>query len=138
MEDEEDKSVDESDPEMFDNEAETSIRQQQKNMTMDESEDEPVATEAISDADSPVKKPKQRKLGPKLDDEDSPIQKKKPTPKKRTAKALDSESDEEKPKKVTIVCMYMNCLTYIVCVCFFLIYRSPKQRRRKRISTTAM
>lgn len=90
---------------MFDNTAETSMRQQ--NISIADSDDEPIRAPipATSEEDSPLKKPaaKQRKLGKKLDDEDSPIQpKKKAAPKKRTAKTFDSDSDES-PKKVKLI-----------------------------------
>lgn len=106
--DEDDKSFNDSDPEMFDNEVEPSMRQTQQNLTMaDSDEDDAPPPPAVMDDDdseveAPKKKPvKQRKLGPKLDDEDSPLQKKKPTPKKRPAK--DSDSEDDKPKRVRLV-----------------------------------
>lgn len=85
---------------MFENRLEESVRQE--NMTLDDSDGDFEANKsAISDTPPAKAPPKQRKLGPKMtDDDDTPV--KKPKAAKRPAKALDSgSSDEEKLKKVS-------------------------------------
>uniref|UniRef100_A0A336LDC4 DNA topoisomerase 2 n=1 Tax=Culicoides sonorensis TaxID=179676 RepID=A0A336LDC4_CULSO len=92
------ESFGDSEPEMFDNRLEESVKQ--TNITLHDSDDdfEALRNESKASDDTPVK-PKQRKLGPKMtDDDETPV--KKPKTAKRPAKTLDSgSSEDEKPKK---------------------------------------
>lgn len=90
---------------MFDNNPEVSMRQQNISLADD-------SDGAAEVDDTPVAKPKQRKLGPILDDDESPL---KPKAKKTPSKgkrAAESSSEVDKQSKVNNInnqLRLMNC-----------------------------
>lgn len=90
-------SFGDSEPEMFENRLEESVRQ--TNMTLDDSDGGDFEPNTTVDTPPAKVPPKQRKLGPKMtDDDETPVKKPKTT--KRPAKTLDSD-DSDSPKKVS-------------------------------------
>lgn len=117
-------SFNDSEPEMFDNELEASVKQQ--NLTLNDSD-----SEAVVEVSPTKEPPKQRKLGPIMQsDDDTPVKKPKAT--KRT-KIDDSDfSEEEKQKKVFNQKLTFSRLSKFFKLFFY--FRANQKRRRPTIS----